>query len=177
VASPVLANVVLHELDDWLIRHYGVNPPPESAQARNARSNPAYMRLHYRINDLRRYLDGKRPLPKGMTVETARQELRETLRLRAQQPRSLPRRVLYYARYADDVRRRQAVHEDTLKRVNTRERCCKAPTSLRPGNRLGTLAWWERPEFCTLRQTTEGQARLDMARAELPKGQFRAVPA
>ncbi len=102
VASPVLANVVLHELDDWLVRHYEVNPPPESAQARNARSNPAYMRLHYRINDLRRYLDGKRPLPKGMTVEAARQELREMLRLRAQQPRSLPRRVLYYTRYADD---------------------------------------------------------------------------
>ena len=102
VASPVLANVVLHELDDWLIRHYGINPPPESTQARNARSNPAYMRLHYRITDLRRYLDGKRPLPKGMTVEAARQELRETLRLRAQQPRSLPRRVLYYTRYADD---------------------------------------------------------------------------
>jgi hypothetical protein len=37
-----------------------------------------------------------------MTVEAARQELREKLRLRAQQPRSLPRRVLYYTRYADD---------------------------------------------------------------------------
>ena len=30
-------------------------------------------------------------------------------------------------RYADDVRRRQAAQEDTLWRVNTREKCCKAP--------------------------------------------------
>ena len=60
------------------------------------------MRLHYRIMDLQRYLDGKRPMPKGKTAEVLRQELREKLRLRRLQPRSLPRRAIYYLRYADD---------------------------------------------------------------------------
>jgi len=78
-------------------------------------------------------------------------------------------------RYADDVRRRETAQEETRRRVNVREIRCKAPTLSRPGNRLGSVAWWERPEFCNPQQTTEGQARLDMARAKLPKDQFRAV--
>jgi hypothetical protein len=57
-------------------------------------------------------------------------------------------------------------------RVSTREMCCKASTLSRPGNRLGSVAWWKRPKFGNPRPTTEGQARLDMARAELPQGQF-----
>jgi RNA-directed DNA polymerase len=75
-------------------------------------------------------------------------------------------------RYADDVRRRQVAREDAPKGANTREECCKAPTLPRPGNRLATIAWWERPKFCNPQQTTEGQVRLDMARAKLPEGQF-----
>jgi group II intron reverse transcriptase/maturase len=102
IVSPILANIVLHELDCWIESQWGANPPPQSPREQNARSNPEYMRLHYRINDLRRYLDGKRPMPKGKTPEELRQELREKLRLRRLQPRSLPRRVIYYARYADD---------------------------------------------------------------------------
>ncbi len=80
-----------------------------------------------------------------------------------------------YVRYVDDVRRRETAQEETQRRDNVREKCCKAPTLSRPGNRLGSVAWWERPEFCNPQQTTEGQARLDMARAKLPKDQFRAV--
>ncbi len=102
VASPILANIVLHELDCWLEDVMGLNPAPETPQETNARSNPAYTRLHYRIMDLQRYLDGKRPMPKHKTADELRQELREKLRLRRLQPRSLPRRRLYYARYADD---------------------------------------------------------------------------
>jgi RNA-directed DNA polymerase len=108
VASPILANIVLHELDCWMETQWGANPPPQDAQTRNARSNPEYMRLHYRICDIRRYLDGKRPIPKGNTPEQLRQELREKLRLRRLQPRSLPRRVIYYSRYADDFVRHEA---------------------------------------------------------------------
>jgi group II intron reverse transcriptase/maturase len=102
VASPILANIVLHEFDRWMETTWQVNPPPLTAKEQNARSNPAYMRLHYRIMDLRRYLDGKRPMPKGKTAEALRQELREKLRLRRLQPRLLPRRAIYYLRYADD---------------------------------------------------------------------------
>jgi group II intron reverse transcriptase/maturase len=102
IASPILANVVLHELDTWLEDQMGVNPPPETAEQRNARSNPEYMRLHYRIMDIRRMLDGKRPMPKNADPASLRQERQEKLRLRSLQPRLLPRKVTYYVRYADD---------------------------------------------------------------------------
>jgi group II intron reverse transcriptase/maturase len=102
VASPILANVVLHELDCWMEREWKANPPPQTSKERNARSNPEYMRLHYRIAAIRRCLDGKRPMPEATTPEELRRELREKLRLRRLQPRLLPRRVIYYSRYADD---------------------------------------------------------------------------
>ena len=102
ICSPIISNVVLHELDCWLEDEWGANPPPLTAKEKNARSNPEYMRLHNRIVVLRRYLDGQRPIPEALTAEALRQELREKLRLRRLQPRLLPRRVIYYARYADD---------------------------------------------------------------------------
>jgi len=102
IASPILANIVLHELDVWLEEQYNVNPPPQTPAESNARSNPDYMRLHYRIMDIQRYLDGKRPMPKKANPEDLRRELREKRRLRNLQPRSLPRKVTYYSRYADD---------------------------------------------------------------------------
>jgi group II intron reverse transcriptase/maturase len=102
IASPILANIVLHELDDWLETQKGVNPPPQTAKEKNARSNPEYMSLHYRIMKIRRQLDGKLPLPRGATLEGLRQELHEKLRLRSLQPRCLPRKVTFYSRFADD---------------------------------------------------------------------------
>jgi group II intron reverse transcriptase/maturase len=102
VASPVLCNVVLHELDCWMEQEWQANPPRQTSQQKNARSNPEYMRHHSRIVVIRRYLDGKQPVPKHTNAETLREELRERLRLRRQQPRLVPRRVIYYTRYADD---------------------------------------------------------------------------
>jgi group II intron reverse transcriptase/maturase len=102
IVSPLLANIVLHELDTWLEKEMGGNLAPLTAQEMNARSNPEYMRLHYRMVDIRRYLNGKRPMPKNTTPEELRQEYREKLQLRKMQPRSLPRKVTYYTRYADD---------------------------------------------------------------------------
>ena len=102
VASPILTNVVLHELDMWLETQIGANPPAQTTAELNARKNPEYMRLSYRITDLRRYLDGKRPIPKGKDKTLLRQELRETVAARRQLPCYLPRRVIYYTRFADD---------------------------------------------------------------------------
>lgn len=102
VASPILANVVLHEFDCWMETRWGANPPALTPEEQNARSNPQYMRLHYRIVTIRRYLDGKLPIPKKTNAEALRAELREKLRLRRLQPRSLPRRVIRYCRFADD---------------------------------------------------------------------------
>lgn len=102
IASPILANIVLHEFDIWMETQMQANPAPETTEQRNARSNPEYMHLHYRIMAIQRYLDGKYPIPKKATPEGLRQELREKLCLRRLQPRSLPRKVTYYTRYADD---------------------------------------------------------------------------
>jgi RNA-directed DNA polymerase len=102
ITSPILANIVLHELDIWLEEQYKVNPLPQTPAERNARSNPEYMRLHYRIMDIQRYLDGKPPMPRNTNPEELRQELQEKQRLRNLQPRLLLRKVTYYCRYADD---------------------------------------------------------------------------
>jgi group II intron reverse transcriptase/maturase len=101
-ASPILANVVLHELDRWMETHLGANPPAQTPKQQWERSHPEYMRLTYRIRSLRGYLDGKRSIPKGRSEMEIRQELREKLAERRQTPRLLPRRVIYYSRYADD---------------------------------------------------------------------------
>jgi hypothetical protein len=102
IASPILSNVVLHELDSWMEDHLGANPPPESNQERYARHNPIYTRLQSRITYIRSCLDGKRPLSKRTSPEELRQKLREKLRLRKYQPCYLPRKVVYYSRFADD---------------------------------------------------------------------------
>jgi hypothetical protein len=41
-------------------------------------------------------------MPEGVTSEELRQELREKLKLRRLQPRCLPRKVVYFSRFADD---------------------------------------------------------------------------
>jgi hypothetical protein len=102
VASPILSNVVLHELDRWMETQWGANPPPQSLKEINARQNSEYRRLYHRIARLRRYLDGKLPMPKDTAPEELRRELREKLRQRRRQPSCLPRRVIYYSRFADD---------------------------------------------------------------------------
>ena len=74
-ASPVLANVVLHELDGWMETRIGANPPAQTPKQLTERRHPEYSRLSYRIGDLRRYLDGKRPLPKANSEAELRDEL------------------------------------------------------------------------------------------------------
>jgi RNA-directed DNA polymerase len=102
VASPILANVVLHEFDCWMETQIGANPPAQTWRELNARRDPEYQRLSYRITDLRRYLDGKRPPPKGKSETELRQELREALAARRKIPSYLPRPAIYYTRFADD---------------------------------------------------------------------------
>jgi group II intron reverse transcriptase/maturase len=102
IVSPILANIVLHEFDCWIEAKWEANPPPLTSKDQTARSNPEYRRLYDRIARIRRHLDGKLPMPKDTTPEELRRELREKLRLRQLQPRSLPRQVIYYIRFADD---------------------------------------------------------------------------
>ena len=102
IASPILANVVLHEFDVWLEDEMGCNPPAQTSQEQNARKNPEYQHLSERISNIRGYLDGKRPIPKRTTPEKLRQELREKLQKRKWLLCMLPRKVTFYSRYADD---------------------------------------------------------------------------
>ncbi|MBN1139107.1 MAG: group II intron reverse transcriptase domain-containing protein [Anaerolineae bacterium] len=102
IVSPILANIVLHELDCWVEAQWEANPPRQSSKELNSRYNPEYRRLHDRIARIRRYLDGKLTMPKGTTPEELRFELREKLHQRSLQPSFLPRRVIYYTRFADD---------------------------------------------------------------------------
>lgn len=102
VASPILSNVVLHELDCWMEGHIGANPPAQTTKQLNARRHPEYQRLCHRITDLRRYLDGKRPMPRARSEAELRQELREKLEARRQLPCYLPRQAIFYSRFADD---------------------------------------------------------------------------
>lgn len=102
IVSPILANIVLHELDVWLETQMGINPPSQTQDELKVRFNPEYRRLQSRINKIKLCLDGIRPIPKKTTREKLRQELKEKLRLRKLQPCSLPRKVTYYVRYADD---------------------------------------------------------------------------
>ena len=102
VASPILANVVLHELDCWMETQTGANPPAQTRQQINAREHPEYRRLSRRITLLRQILDGKRSTYSKKSDAEHRAELREKLAARRQLPRSLPRRVIYYTRFADD---------------------------------------------------------------------------
>jgi 5-methylcytosine-specific restriction endonuclease McrA len=102
IVSPILSNVVLHELDCWMEDHLDANPAPESDQERYARHNPTYTHLQYRITYIRSCLDGNRPISKSTSPEKLRQELRDKLRLRQAEPCYLPRKVVYYSRFADD---------------------------------------------------------------------------
>jgi hypothetical protein len=163
VLSPLLSNIYLDQLDQYVER---ILTPKYTKGDRKA-TNPAYVK----IQTLKRAALHRND-------KVAYKELTKQLqRLPSQDPNDPNYVRLKYVRYADDVRRRKAAQEEALWRVNVREKRCKAPTLSRPGNRLGSVAWWGRPEFCKPRQTTEGQARLDMTRAKLPKDQFRAVPA
>jgi hypothetical protein len=102
IASPIVANIALHELDCWLEDELGTHPPPLTAKQQNARSNPDYVRLHTRIGRIRGYLSGTLRMPKSATPETLGQELRDKLALRRRQRRLLPRPAIYYTRYADE---------------------------------------------------------------------------
>jgi len=101
IASPILSNVVLHELDCWLEDYWQANPPPLTAQQQYARANPAYARHKRNLVRWRAQLHGRIPLGR-QTPEGLRAKIKEALRERKQLPSVLPRRMISYCRFADD---------------------------------------------------------------------------
>jgi group II intron reverse transcriptase/maturase len=100
-ASPIIANIVLHEFDCWMEDHWQANPPPQSAQQQWRRSNPDYARIKRNLVRWRAQLHGRIPMGR-QTVEGLQEKIAQALVERKQIPCYLPRRQLAYCRFADD---------------------------------------------------------------------------
>ncbi len=99
IVGPLLCNVFLHQLDEFIVQEYAANQP-QTEQELVARRNPEYNRIMCRITRLRR----KRK--RGDKSEETAMKLRELLRQRKHTPpldkdKRHPCRVKY-VRYADD---------------------------------------------------------------------------
>lgn len=102
IASPILANIYLHELDEFMAEmRAGFD------RGLKRRANPAYAALTRRIHKLRREIDALRAAGAG---EALIRPLRDEIRERQRERRSVPAvdpmdpgfRRLRYCRYADD---------------------------------------------------------------------------
>lgn len=100
ILSPILANIVLHEFDCWVEKHWQANPP-QTPKQQQARLNPEYVRLKSRIYRWRAQLDSRIPMGR-QTVEGLKHKIKEAVAERKQTPCLLPRQAIYYCRYADD---------------------------------------------------------------------------
>jgi group II intron reverse transcriptase/maturase len=100
IASPLLCNIFLHHLDDYVVNTLGANRL-QIKQESNRRRNPAYRRIDNTIQQYRRKLKRN---PSGsdrrvwlQKIETARKELRRTPIYDKRHGTKLG-----YVRYADD---------------------------------------------------------------------------
>jgi group II intron reverse transcriptase/maturase len=103
LASPVLSNIVLHELDCWLEDHWGANPPALTRKPQYARTTTEYARHKRNLVRWRAQLAGRIPMG-HQTPEGLRAKIKQTLAARSHIPSVHPRRMISYCRYADDVR-------------------------------------------------------------------------
>jgi group II intron reverse transcriptase/maturase len=101
LASPILSNVVLHELDCWMEDHWQANPPPLTAKQQAARAHPAYVRHKRNLVRWRAQLHERIPLGR-QTPDGLRAKIKHALKLRRQLPSVVPRRMISYCRFADD---------------------------------------------------------------------------
>jgi len=96
VLSPLIANVVLHELDQYVEDVLGANRPKEAGYARR---NPAYNRLNLQVNRRsRRLAQEADPYKRAQLLD----ELQELKAQRARTPSMRAERSITYVRYCDD---------------------------------------------------------------------------
>src|SRR5207302_9511581 len=62
LASHILSNIVLHELDCWLEDHWKANPPRLSRKQQYARTTPEYARHKRTLVRCRAELAGRMPM-------------------------------------------------------------------------------------------------------------------
>jgi group II intron reverse transcriptase/maturase len=101
LASPILSNIVLHELDSWLEDHWQANPPSLTAQQQHARTHPEYARHKRHLVRWRAQLHGRMPMGR-QTLEGLRATSKHALAARKRVPSVTPRRLISSCRYADD---------------------------------------------------------------------------
>jgi group II intron reverse transcriptase/maturase len=102
VLSPLLCNIFLHQLDEYMMKELRANET-QSRRVENARRNPEYRRIEHKIRRLRHELK--------QTTGTAREALIKILIDLERQQRSTPYFTkdlkhpskVGYVRYADDV--------------------------------------------------------------------------
>lgn len=102
IVSPILANIVLHELDVWMEEQGANQPNQETGRDYRQRQTTAYRQLTRRIKYLREQLRKGAPFPKGRSAAAIKTELRT---LEAERKRTKPSDVrpsIHYIRYADD---------------------------------------------------------------------------
>jgi hypothetical protein len=103
ILSPLLANIYLHELDQYVLREFGANQePPQSEQERAQRENPEWRRIQSRICYVRAMLNGRRKAIGN--ADDLHAELQALLKQRKATPlllRPIKPRIAY-VRYADD---------------------------------------------------------------------------
>lgn len=103
ILSPLLANIYLHELDQYVRSEFGANQEPHQSKQETAqRENPEWKRLQGRIRYIRAMLDGRRN--QVGNADDLRAELRALLKERKATPHLwLPIKPrITYVRYADD---------------------------------------------------------------------------
>lgn len=103
IASPILSNLVLNELDDFV--QTIINEFDESLKgAKHTSKNPEYVVIDSRIGAITR--QEKKLKSRGRTLDPAKkQEKLKLIKLRATLPSTIPNPKLakvYYVRYADD---------------------------------------------------------------------------
>lgn len=101
IASPILANIVLHEFDQWICMELEANPAKENQRSYYKRQTKAYLNLTARIKYRRHQLKTGQ-IPAGKIASQVKAELEELEDKRDHTLPSVPRKAIYYVRYADD---------------------------------------------------------------------------
>lgn len=100
LCSPILCNIVLHEFDCWMENHWQANKL-QTTQEQQKRANPEYARHKRNLVRWRAQLAGR--IPMGRQTEAGlKAKIKQALHERSRLPCYLPRKAIYYCRYADD---------------------------------------------------------------------------
>jgi RNA-directed DNA polymerase len=101
LCSPILMNIVLHEFDCWMEDHWRANPPSQTSKQLQARVNPEYTCIQSKLRRWRRQLKRLDHTQRQAATEL-RNKIKQAIAERRRISCYLPRRVIYYCRYADD---------------------------------------------------------------------------